>query len=231
MDNHPIEIGIARKARDAAAEAEQLRAENARLVDQLNALRADAKSIDVAPRGDHCYRCVAVYVDAVSRTVSCQRCGKALDAIDVLHEYAVRERNFMHANEHAKRELTRLQAQAEALRRDVSAAHAIKTRTECPRGCGASVAVSGSHPHGVAPHDCYKRRARKGLVPRGPDDRWRVVSDNIPTTRWCSQLAAMRHATENGGIVEEYNGPIGDKAERKADRAQMVAGEISRATP
>jgi len=38
--DQPTEIGIARKARDAAAEAEQLRAENARLIAQLDALRA-----------------------------------------------------------------------------------------------------------------------------------------------------------------------------------------------
>lgn len=223
MADQPTEIGIARKARDAAAEADLLRAENARLVEQLDALRSDVKSIDVAPRGEHCYRCVAVYVDAVSRTVSCQRCGKALDAIDVLHEYAVRERNFMHANEHAKRELAQLRTQAEALKRDVSTAHAIKTRTECPRGCGASVAASASHPHGVAPHACYKRRADRGLAPRGPDTRWRVIGDDGPATRWCSQLAAMRHATEHGGRVEEYTGPIGDKAERAVDRAAFEA--------
>ena len=223
MADQPTEIGIARKARDAAAEAEQLRAENARLVEQLDALRSTSKSIDVAPRGESCHRCVSVYVDNVSRTVTCQRCGKTLDAIDVLHEYAIRERNFMHTNDHAKRELALLRAEAEALKGDVNAARAIKTRAQCPRGCGASVAASDMHPHGVAPHACYKRRADRGKVPRTADRRWRVIGDDGPTTRWCSQIEAMRHATEHGGRVEEYTGPIGDKAERIVDRAEFEA--------
>ena len=175
----------------------------------------------MAPRGESCHRCVSVYVDNVSRTVTCQRCGKALDAIDVLHEYAIRERNFMHTNDHAKRELALLRAEAEALKGDVNAARAIKTRAQCPRGCGASVAASGMHPHGVAPHACYKRRADRGMVPRGPDIRWRVIGDDGPTTRWCSQMAAMRHATEHGGRVEEYTGPIGERAERAAERVEF----------
>lgn len=223
MADQPTEIGIARKARDAAAEAEQLRAENARLVEQLDALRAGSKSIDVAPRGARCHRCDAVYVDNLSRTVTCQRCGKALDAIDVLHEYAVRERNFMHANEHAKRELAQLRAQAAALQGDVNAARAIKTRLDCPRGCGASVAASDSHPHGVAPHACYKRRADRRMVPREYADRWRVYVDGEAATRWCSQVEAVRHADKHGGRAEEYTGPIGDQAERAADRAAFEA--------
>lgn len=212
------DIGIARKARDAAEEAAQLRAENARLIDQLDALRKTTKSIDVVPPGKSCVRCVAVYVDNVSRVVTCQRCRKRLDAIDVLHEYAVRERHFMHANEHAKRELAMLRAEAEALKGDVRAARSIKTRSPCPRGCGAFIAASPDHPFGVAPHACYKRRADRWMVPRSADARWRVVGDDGKTTRWCSQIQAMAHATEHGGRVEEYTLPIGDKAEREADR-------------
>ena len=115
----PTDIGIARKARAASEEADGLRAENARLVEMLDVLRAQTQGLAIKPPTDgkkKCYRCTAVYVDIKKRTVECQHCGSMLDPIEVIHEYAVKERNFLHANEHARKDLARLNAEIAALR-------------------------------------------------------------------------------------------------------------------
>ena len=93
----------------------------------------------------------------------------------------------------------------------------VPERVECPRGCGKFIARSDSHPRGVAPHNCYARRAMKHLVPTSAECRWRVVVDGA-WSRWTDMVTATRTATQQGGRVEEYLGPIGDKAERAAER-------------
>jgi len=216
------EIAIARKARAAADEAAELRAENARLVELLDALRAQASGIATKPRPyeeQQCYRCVAVYVDRKRRVVECQRCGAELDPIEVLHEFAVKERQFLAANQHAQKELQRLEAQIKALANDVARSKPPE-RVECPRGCGKFIARSDSHPRGVAPHNCYARRAMRHLVPTSAECRWRVVVDGA-WSRWTDMVTATRTATQQGGRVEEYLGPIGDKAERAAERREL----------
>lgn len=220
------ELAIARKARAAADEADELRAENARLVAMLDELRAKESGLAEKPRPyleKKCpMRCVAVYVDNKRRTVECQRCGALLDAIDVLHEFAVKERQFIAANESAKRELARLQAQLEALKGDVTKSQL--RRVECPRGCGKFVAASAYHPRGVAPHACYAARVRRHMVPDKAARRWRVVEPDGALTRWSDLVTATRHATTVGGRVEEYTGPIGDVAERAAERVAALSG-------
>ena len=223
MADQPTEIGIARKFRDAAAEAAQLREDNAKLIAQLDELRAGTSTIAPAPKKDgRCYRCVAVYVDQRRRKVTCQTCGTELDALDVLHEFATGERQLLASSEFAKRELADLREQAGRLRADVNAAKAIKRRALCEK-CGASIAASDMHPGGIAPHGCYKRRAYDGKVPRKAEERWRVVNDD-GASRWCDHVSAIRAAAKADGCrVEEYTGPIGDKAERSVDRAAFEA--------
>lgn len=230
MADHPTEIGIARKARDAVAEAEQLRAENARLVEQLDAYRANrpGTAISVPPIEDRkCVRCECVFVDEKQRRVTCQRCGATLDAFDVLHQYAIKERRFFYANEKVKREHAQLKAEIEAMQDTLKAK---VPRVNCPRGCGAMV-VPSTHAGGVTPHACYARRAQRRIVPQTPADRWRVVqADGAVLTAWCSQVEAMRFASQAPGRrVEEYTKPIGDKAERAAERvAEFKAQEERR---
>ncbi len=231
MADQPTEIGIARKARDAAAEAEQLRAENARLVEQLDGYRATRPStaIDIRAVADmQCARCECVLVDEKHRRVTCQRCGAILDAFDMLHQYALKERRFFHENETVKREHARLKAEVEAMKDTLKAKIA---RVACPRGCGAMV-VPSTHAGGVTPHACYARRARRRVVPQTPAVRWRVVQeDGAVLTAWCPQVDAMRFASQKPGrSVEEYTKPIGDKAERAAERvAEFKAQEERRA--
>ena len=215
------ELAIARKARAAADEVADLRAENAKLVDQLDALRAQSSGLAEKPTplaDQKCYRCVAVYVDRKKRRVECQRCGAILDPIDVLHEFVVKERNFLSENEHAKRELEHLKREAATLKIDIAKSRT--SRIECPRGCKKTVAVSYSHPHGVTPHDCYETRARRGLVPSSPEERWRVTTADGSMTAWTNLMTATRSATHHEGRVEEYTGPIGEKAERARDRVE-----------
>lgn len=216
------ELAIARKARAVADEAAELRAENARLVEMLDALRAQVSGLAVKPKplaDRKCSgRCIAVYVDIEERTVECQRCGSALDPIEVIHEYALKERNFQYANAHAVKELERIKAEIEALKGDRAAARV--QRIECPRGCGKFVARSMSHAHGVVPHACYGRRAELHLVPRTSEERWRVIF-NEGASWWVDLVTATRTATKTEGArVEEYTGPIGEKAERARDRAE-----------
>lgn len=215
------EMGIARKARAASEEADGLRAENARLVEMLDVLRAQTQGLAIKPPPDgkaKCYRCTAVYVDPKRRTVECQHCGSLLDPLDVLHEYAVKERNFQHANKHAVDELARVTAQIAALKGDVSKART--ERIECPRGCRKFVAVSLSHPHGVKPHACYEARAGLHLVPRSTEERWRVIFVE-GKSRWTNHMTATRTAAKTEGArVEEFTGPIGEKAERARDRVE-----------
>lgn len=215
------ELAIARKAKAATDEAAELRAENARLADLLDVLRAQTQGLVIKPVTDgkpKCYRCTAVYVDIKERTVECQHCGSVLDPIEVIHEYAVRERNFQYENKHAKQELAQLRAEIAALKGDV--AEARRKRIECPRGCKKFVAVSISHPHGVTPHDCYKARARMDTVPRSTEERWRVIFVE-GVSRWTNLMTATRAATATEGArVEEYAGPIGEAAERARDRAE-----------
>lgn len=215
------ELAIARKARDSAAEADDLRAENAKLVEQLDALRAQSGGLAEKPTPlveQKCYRCAAVYVDRKKRVVECQRCGSKLDPIDVLYEFVTKERNFLADNEHSKRELARIKAEIESLKGD--AAKARVKRIECPRGCGKFVAASDSHPHGVTPHACYEARVGLHLVPRTTAERWRVVFVEGPS-RWTNLMTATRTATNaDGARVEEFTGPIGEKAERARDRAE-----------
>lgn len=216
------EIGIARKARDAMAELEQLREENARLVTQLDHLRAGSRSIDIAPRGKRCRTCIAVYVDNRKRRVTCQECGHTLDAIDVLHEYATKERQFWDRNERVKQEHAKLSAAVESMKADLAAVGRQRARVLCPRECGAMVVRDQCVTGGVVAHACYKRRAQAGKVPRDEERRWRAVTDEGPTN-WCDQISAMKYATDHGGHVEEYKGAIGDKAERAAERVAAYA--------
>ncbi len=217
----PTDIGIARKARAASEEADGLRAENARLVEMLDVLRAQTQGLAIKPPTDgkkKCYRCTAVYVDIKERTVKCQHCGSLLDPIDVIHEFAVKERNFLYDNEHSKKELASLKAEIAALKGDVAKART--ERIECPRGCRKFVAVSLSHPHGVTPHACYEARAGLHLVPRSTEERWRVIFVE-GASRWTNLMTATRTATRTEGArVEEFTGPIGEKAERARDRVE-----------
>lgn len=220
MSDAVDELAIARKARAADDELADLRAQNARLVELLDVLRAQSAGIAETPRPldeRKCYRCVAVYVDNKRRVVECQQCGAKLDPIDVLHEFAVRERRFLASNDMAKRELARLHAKIEALKGDLQTARRPPTRVECPRGCGKFVAASDVHPRGVAPHACYAARAKRHMVPDAAERRWRVVTD-AGASRWTDMVTATRTATVEGGHVEEYTGPIGDAAERKSER-------------
>lgn len=217
------ELAIARKARDAATEAAELRAENARLAEQLDALRAQSSGLAEKPTPlaeQKCYRCAAVYVDRKARVVECQRCGSRLDPIDVLYEFVTKERNFLAENVHAQRELERLRREAASLKIDIAKSQS--SRIECPRGCRKTVAVSMSHAHGVTPHDCYKARAARHLVPRSAEERWRVIfADDAGASRWVDRVTATRTAAKTEGArVEEYTGPIGEKAERARDRAE-----------
>jgi hypothetical protein len=216
------ELAIARKARDSAAEADDMRAENAKLVEQLDALRAQSSGLAEKPTPiaeRKCYRCAAVYIDRKKRVVECQRCGSKLDPIDVLYEFCTKERNFLADNEHSKKELARIKAEIGALKGD--AAKARVTRIECPRGCGKFVAVSHSHPHGVTPHACYEARADRHLVPHSAEERWRVLFTEGGKSRWTNLMTATRTATKTDGArVEEFTGPIGEKAERARDRAE-----------
>ena len=220
------ELAIARKARTAADELADLREQNARLVELLDVLRAQSAGIAETPRplGEQkCYRCVAVYVDNKRRVVKCQQCGAELDPIDVLHEFAVRERRFLASNDMAKRELARLHAEIEALKGDLQAVRRPPTRVECPRGCGKFVAASDVHPRGVTPHACYAVRAKRHMVPRDSRERWRVVTD-AGAGRWTDMVTATRAATAAGARVEEYLAPIGDVAERAAERRALERG-------
>lgn len=223
MSDAVDELAIARKARAAADELADLRAQNARLVELLDVLRAQSAGIAETPRPhaeQKCYRCAAVYVDNKRRVVECQRCGAELDPIEVLHEFAVRERRFLASNDLAKRELARLHAEIEALKGDLQTARRPPTRVECPRGCGKFVAASDVHPRGVAPHACYAARVKRHLVPRDAKERWRVVTD-AGAGRWTDMVTATRAATAAGSRVEEYLGPIGDAAERAAERRAL----------
>lgn len=224
MSDAVDELAIARKARAAADELADLRAQNARLVELLDVLRAQSAGIAETPRPhaeQKCYRCAAVYVDNKRRVVECQRCGAELDPIEVLHEFAVRERRFLASNDLAKRELARLHAEIEALKGDLQAARRPPTRVECPRGCGKFVAASDVHPRGVAPHACYAARAKRHLVPRVIQERWRVVTD-AGAGRWTDMVTATRAAAVTAGArVEEYLGPIGDAAERATERRAL----------
>lgn len=213
------EIGIARKARAASEEAAELRAENKRLVEMLDAIRSNSASTDIKPDAvPKCPRCVSVWVDIKKRVVECRRCGAKLDPLDVLHEFATEERRFLQWNVHARQELERMRIEAGSLKRDI--ARARTERIECPRGCRKFVAVSLSHPHGVTPHACYGARARLHLVPRVAEERWRVLFVE-GASRWTNLMAATRTATNTEGArVEEFAGPIGEKAERARDRAE-----------
>lgn len=215
------ELAIARKAREASTEAEELRAENARLVEMLDALRAQSSGLAFKPAAigeQKCYRCTAIYIDQKKRTVECQQCGAKLDPFDVLYEYATKERTLLQWNASFRVEHAKLKAEIEALKGDVAKARI--TRIECPRGCRKFVAVSHSHPHGVTPHACYEARAALNLVPHSTAERWRVIFPSGPS-RWCSLMTATRTATQNEGArVDEYTGPIGEKAERVRDRAE-----------
>ena len=218
------ELAIARKARAAEGEAEELRAENARLRDMLDAMRAQANGLAIKPVTDgkaKCHRCVAVYVNIKERTVECQHCGSLLDPLDVLHEFATGERNLLQWNAHYKAEQMKLRNEIDALKGD--AARARIKRVECPRGCRKFVAISDSHPRGVTPHTCYAVRANLGLVPKTPETRWRIVSaDGQRMSRWADQVSAMRGAaSETAARVEEYTGPIGERAERAAERVEF----------
>ncbi len=215
------ELAIARKAKAATDEAAELRAENAKLVDLLDVLRAQASGLAIKPHAigeGKCHRCDAVYVDHKLRRVECQRCGSLLDPIDVLHEFAMKERNFLHTNAHAKEELARLHAEIEALKGDLAGARV--KRVECPRGCRKWIASDPMRPYGVARHACYEARAALGLVPRTHAERWRVVNEN-GTSRWSDLVSATRAAAKGeGASVEEYTRPIGEKAERVLDRVE-----------
>jgi hypothetical protein len=229
------DIGIARKARDAAAEVEQLRESNAALAAQLDAYRANMPGTALPDAKDtpHGWRCgnghPSILVDSNKRKVTCRYCGAVLDAFTVLLEFATEERRFWNENEHAKREHDRVKAQTESMKEAIAAVHRERQRVECPRGCGAKIVADSCVTGGITAHDCYKRRAKDGKVPRFTEERWRaVVVDKA--TRWCDRVTATRSATEHGGNVEEFKGPIGDKAERAAERvAAFTKQEAERA--
>lgn len=224
-----IDIGIARKARDAAAEVEQLRESNAALALQLDAYRANLPGTALPDSKDapHGYKCGAaghpvVFVDSHKRKVTCRYCDAVLDAFDVLLQYANKERRLWTENEHVKREHDRLKKSCEEMKADIAAVGRERQRVECPRGCGAMIVADPCVTGGITAHDCYKRRARAGAVPRIAEERWRCVTDG-GATRWCDRITATRSATEHGGRVEEYKGAIGDKAERAAERVAAFA--------
>lgn len=236
------EFAIARKARDTAAELEQARADLAALTAQLDALRAEAPGTALpdakdTPHGSGGSRCnkwhPVVLVDSHKREVTCRHCGAVLDAFDVLAQYATEERRFLNENEHAKREHARIKAQTELMKADIAVVRRERQRVACPRGCGAMVVADRCVTGGVVAHGCYKRRARDGKVPRTEAERWRCVTETdegAMGTRWCDRVTATRSATAHGGTVEEYKGPIGDKAERAAERvAEFTARETRRA--
>jgi hypothetical protein len=214
------ELAIARKAREATDEAAELRAVNARLVEQLDALRANASTLAIAPTEGtpKCHRCLAITVDDKRRIVKCTRCGSKLDPFDVLYEFATEERKLLQWNRHYRAEQAKLRNELDALKGDVAKART--ERIQCPRGCRKFVAVSSSHAHGVTPHACYEARARLGLVPRVREERWRIT-DGEGVSRWVDHVTATRSAAKTEGVrVEEYAGPIGEKAERARDRAE-----------
>lgn len=234
-----IDIGIARKARASAAEVESLRESNAALAAQLDAYRANMPATTLPKSEDtphtHGYRCGAghpcVLVDSHKRKVTCRFCGSVLDAFDVLLEFANGERRLWTENEHVKREHARLKATCESMKADIAAVHRERQRIECPRGCGAMIVAAFCVTGGITAHDCYKRRARDGKVPRTAEERWRCVTDE-GVTRWCDRVSATRAATEHGGRVEEYKGAIGDKAERAAERvAEFTKHQTERSAP
>lgn len=228
-DDEINDLAIARKARDLSAEAEQLRADKAALMEQLDSYRKSQPGLTIIGREEkqHGLQCLhlapgirhpVVVLDDTDRTVRCRRCQRKLDAFDVLMEYASGERNLLYTNDALLREHRNLTEQIEGMKRDLAEGK-MRNRVACPK-CGLMVAPAPCVAGGLTAHGCYKRRADEGKVPRRPEERWRMVTEDGRGTRWCDHISALRAAEEHGGTVEEYTLPIGDTAERAAARRQ-----------
>lgn len=82
---------------------------------------------------------VGVYVDEKKGRVTCQACGDQLDPIQVLLWYSNKERRFMNHLEHTRTELTRLERECEARRKELESLKAKLRRA-------TSKATSGTPP-------------------------------------------------------------------------------------